>query len=141
MPAEDSTLGEHLRAVRAEVGLVTGVLSQVNLHVTALGEGATAAIDKAFEAPLVTVGLWVHDSNYFTHLFRDGLESLLSGQRFIIFVIALLLFVEVHGNLVFHGNLGGCVVGHTALGGQNRRCGVLGDVVRKSSFVILIIRI
>jgi len=66
--AQDSALGEHLWAVWAEVWFVTGMFSEMNLHVTTLGECATTAINLAFEEPLVPVGLWVEYSNCLAHI-------------------------------------------------------------------------
>jgi len=79
MSAKNAALREHFATVFmwAEIWLVTGMLPEVNLHITALGECAAAAIDEALEGPLVSVGLGVEDSEGLAHRFRDGLESLL----------------------------------------------------------------
>jgi len=74
--AQDAALGEHLGAMRAGVWLMTGVLSQMNLHVAALGEGATTVINQALEEPLMPVRLWVEYSNSLTHILGDGFEAL-----------------------------------------------------------------
>jgi len=66
--AQNSALREHLRAVWAGVWLVTGMFSEMNLHVATLGECATTAIDLAFEEPLMPVGLWVEYSNGLAHI-------------------------------------------------------------------------
>jgi len=91
--AQDSALREHLRAVWAEVWFVTGMFSEVNLHVATLGEGATTAINLAFEEPLMPVGFWIKYSNGLAHILGDSLEALFALE--IIFFIITLLWLDI----------------------------------------------
>ena len=64
MSAEDSTLGEPLGTVWTFVWFFTIVLSEVNLHVAALGECLSTVVNKTFEESLLPVGLWVVNLEY-----------------------------------------------------------------------------
>ena len=108
MAAKDTTLGEHLGAVWAEIWFVSCVFSQMDSHVATLGEGAIAAVDKALECSLVPVCLGVQYSNGLTHLFRDGFEALLP-IHFLIFIFTLLWLDIIKANPVFKCILS-CVV-------------------------------
>ena len=135
MSTEDSRLGEHLGAVRATVGLLAIVLSQVNLHVAALCECLSTAVDETLEEPLLSVSLRVVDLDGLAHLFRDGFvpfRSLLLAHV-VIFVIAAILFDVVEADSVFQSDVSRSVTVLVASWGQNRCGGVCLVLTRKYS--------
>jgi len=135
MSAEDSALGELFGAVRALVWLVAVVLSQVNLHVAALGECLSAAVNETFEEPLLPVSLWVVNLYGLTHLFRDGfvpLRSLLFAEVFLFVITAFNVYV-VEPDSVIQSLLGRSVAKLIAPWGQNRSCSVGILLTRKNS--------
>jgi len=107
--AQDSALREHLRAVWAGVWLVTGMFSEMNLHVATLGECATTAINLAFEESLMSIGLWVEYSNGLAHILGDSLEALFALD-IIVFIITILWLDIVEVDIVFKSNLSSGVV-------------------------------
>jgi len=135
MSAEDARLGEHLGAVRAAVGLLAIVLSQVNLHVAALGKCLSTAVDEALEEPLLPVSLRVVDLDGLAHLFRDSFvpfRSLLLAHV-IVFVVAAILFDVVEANSVLQSDVSRSVAVLVASWGQNRCGGVRLVLTRKNS--------
>lgn len=133
--AEDSGLGEHLGAVRAAVGLLAIVLSQVNLHVAALGECLSTAVNEALEEPLLSVSLRVVDLDGLAHLFRDSFvpfRSLLLAHV-VIFVIAAILFDVIETDSVIQSDVSRSITVLVASWGQNRCGGVSLVLTRKNS--------
>lgn len=133
--AEDSTLGEPLGTVGAFVWFVAIVLSEVNLHVAALGECLSTVVNKTFEESLLPVSLWVVNLDGLTHLFRDGFvsfRSLLFAHVIFFFITTLVVYVFKPDSVV--QSLFGCSVAElVASWGQNRSCGIGVLLIRKNS--------
>ena len=135
MSAEDSTLGEPLGAVWAFVWFVPIVLSEVNLHVAALGECLSTVVNKTFEESLLPVGLWVVNLDGLTHLFRDGFvpfRSLLFAHVIFFFITAFVVNV-VEPDSVIQSLFSCSVAKLIASRGQNRSGGIGVLLIRKNS--------
>jgi len=133
--AEDSALGESLGTVWAFVWFFAIVLSEVNLHVAALGECLSTVVNKTFEESLLPVSLWVMDLDGLTHLFRDGFvpfRSLLFAHVIFFFITAFVVDV-VEPDSVIQSLLGSSVTELVASWGQNRSCGIGVLLTRKNS--------
>jgi len=133
--AEDSALGESLGTVWAFVWFFAIVLSEVNLHVAALGECLSTVVNKTFEESLLPVSLCVMDLDGLTHLFRDGFvpfRSLLFAHVIFFFITAFVVDV-VEPDSVIQSLLGSSVTELVASWGQNRSCGIGVLLTRKNS--------
>ena len=135
MSAEDSRLGEHLGTVRAAVGLLAIVLSQMNLYVAALGKCLSTAVDEALEEPLLSICLRIVDLDGLAHLFRDGFvpfRSLLLSHV-VIFVVAAILLDVIEADSIVQSDVSRSVTVLVASWGQNRCGGVSLVLTRKNS--------
>ena len=133
--AEDSALGELLGAVRAFVWFVAIVLSEVDLHVAALGECLPTVVNKTFEESLLPVSLWVVNLDGLTHLFRDGFvpfRSLLFAHVILFFITSFVVDV-VEPNSVIQSLFSCSVTKLVTSWGQNRSSGIGVLLIRKNS--------
>jgi len=135
MSAEDPTLGEPLGAVWAFVWFVTIVLSEVDLHIAALGECLSTVVNKTFEESLLPVSLWVVNLDGLTHLFRDGFvpfRSLLFAHVIFFFITTFITDVVESDSII--QSLFSCSVAElVASRGQNRSGGIGVLLIRKNS--------